>query len=117
MKEVEMKVLAKGIGASPGVAIGFTRIAFEPSEALEKLQGDDILVVPSTDPSWTIYMLKAKAIVTNTGGILSHAAIVSRELGIPCVVGTGDATSRLKDGQRISVDGTKGVIYVIPGES
>jgi len=117
MKETEMKVLVKGIGASPGIAIGFTRIAFEPSEAIKKFQGDDILVVPSTDPSWTVYMLKAKAIVTNTGGILSHAAIVSRELGIPCVVGTGDATSKLKDGQRISVDGSKGVVCVIAGES
>lgn len=116
MKEPEMKVLVKGIGASPGVAIGFIRIAFEPSEAVKKLQGDDILVVPSTDPSWTIYMLKAKAIITNTGGILSHAAIISRELGIPCVVGTGDATSKLIDGQKVFVDGSKGVVCIVAGE-
>lgn len=115
MKETEIRVLIKGIGASPGVATGFTRIAFEPSEAIRKLQGDDILVVPSTDPSWTVYMLKAKAIVTNTGGILSHAAIVARELGIPCVVGTRDATNKLEEGQRVFVDGSKGVVCDIKG--
>lgn len=66
-----------------------------------------------TGPGWTICMRKAKAIVTNTGGILSHAAIVAREIGIPCVVGTEDAVEKLEDGSKILVDGTEGEVYQI----
>lgn len=87
------------------------RVAFDPEEASKKMVGNDILVVPSTDPTWTISMQKAKAIIGNTGGLLCHAAIISRELGIPCVVGTIDATQRLKDGISVVVDGTEGIVY------
>lgn len=105
------KVLVSGMGASAGKIVGFVRILFDPSEALEKFLGDDILVTSVTDPTWTICMKKAKAIVTNTGGILSHAAIVAREMGIPCVVGTINGTEILRDGMKVEVDGQKGVVY------
>lgn len=105
------KVLIKGIGASQGVVIGYVRIAFDPSQVIEKFKEDDILVTSMTDPNWTICMRKAKAIITNSGGVLSHAAIVARELGIPCIVGTTNATEKLKDGIKIIVDGLKGLVY------
>lgn len=104
-------ILVKGIGASPGVVVGYVRIIFDPSDAMDKLKEDDILVTSMTDPSWTICIGKAKAIITNSGGVLSHAAIVARELGIPCVVGTENATEKLKNGMKIIVDGLKGLIY------
>ncbi|MFQ6119046.1 MAG: PEP-utilizing enzyme [Methanosarcinales archaeon] len=106
------KVILKGIAASPGMVKGFVRIAFDPTDALKKFQKDDILVTPMTDPSWTICIGKAKAIITNSGGILSHAAIVAREMGIPAVVGTKDATEKLKHGMEVIVDGSKGVVYI-----
>lgn len=104
------EVTIKGIGASPGTAIGFVRLCEEPSDVAEKFEGDDILVTAMTDPKWTVYMKMAKAIVTNSGGVLCHAAIVARELNIPCVVGTLNATEVLKDGMRIKVDGLTGLI-------
>jgi pyruvate,water dikinase len=117
MKRVQKKkLILKGIGASPGVAKGYARIASNPSEALEKFQKDDILVTFSTDPSWTTCLLKAVAVVTETGGVLSHAAIVSREFGIPCVVGAKKARKVLKDGMRIEVDGTNGFVYYLEEE-
>jgi pyruvate,water dikinase len=105
------RVLVRGIGASPGIAKGIVRIAFDPLEANKKFKGNDILVTSMTDISWTVCMRKAKAIITNTGGVLSHAAIVARELGIPCVVGTRNATERLKDGMEVVVDGLNGTVY------
>jgi pyruvate,water dikinase len=111
MSKEKRKILLKGIGASPGVVKGYARIASEPFEALRKFQKEDILVTSTTDPGWIICMSKAKAIVTDTGGALSHAAIVSRELGIPCVVGTRNATQVLKDGMKIEVDGTNGFVF------
>ncbi|MEM4809325.1 MAG: phosphoenolpyruvate synthase, partial [Desulfurococcaceae archaeon] len=79
-------------------------------EALEFKEGD-ILVTRMTDPDWVPLMKKAAAIVTDEGGMTSHAAIVSRELGIPCVVGTGNATKAVVSGTEVTVDGSKGVIY------
>ncbi len=110
-KNPKGRVLLRGIGASPGIVEGYVRVAFTPEEALSKFKGDDILVTPMTDPSWTVCIAKAKAIVTNTGGMLCHAAIVAREMGIPCVTGTGNATEKLKDGMKIVVDGSEGVVY------
>jgi pyruvate,water dikinase len=110
------KLILKGIGASPGVAKGFARIASNPSEALEKFQKEDILVTLSTDPSWTACILKAKAVITESGGVLSHAAIVSREFGIPCVVGARKAREILKDGMRIEVNGTNGFVFQLGEE-
>lgn len=107
----KQKIILRGIPASVGITKGSVRVVFDPFEIPEKFKGGDILVTSMTDPRWTISMRKAKAIITNSGGVLSHAAIVSRELGIPCVVGTKNATEKLKDGMKIKVDGLRGIIY------
>jgi pyruvate,water dikinase len=86
------------------------KIIHKPSEIDKVLEGD-VLVTEMTSPDYVPAMRRASAIVTDTGGRTSHAAIVSRELGIPCVVGTGTATSTLKTGQVVSVDGRSGKIY------
>ncbi|MGC9012023.1 phosphoenolpyruvate synthase [Thermogladius sp.] len=108
----EAKILAKGLPASPGVGAGVAKVIFDPKskEAMEFKQGE-ILVTRMTDPDWVPLMKKAAAIVTDEGGMTSHAAIVSRELGIPAVVGTGNATKVIQSGQEVTVDGARGVIY------
>ncbi|MCU7787070.1 phosphoenolpyruvate synthase [Pyrobaculum sp. 3827-6] len=103
-------VVVKGIPASPGVAVGAAKVCLTLEDAKKKLRKGDILVTKMTDPDWVPYMRIASAIVTDEGGRTSHAAIVSRELGIPAVVGTGNATSVLKDGVVYTVDGSKGVV-------
>jgi pyruvate,water dikinase len=110
--EVEAgKVLVKGIPASPGVAYGKAVVALTVDEAARKMKKGGILVTKMTDPDWVPYMKIASAIVTDEGGMTAHAAIVSRELGIPAVVGTGNATKVLRDGLEITVDGSRGVVY------
>lgn len=79
------KVLLKGIGASPGKYKGRVKVVFSPEEASKMIQKGDILVTPMTDPNFVPFMKIAGAIITNTGGVLSHAAIVSREFGIPYI--------------------------------
>lgn len=104
------EVLLKGAAASLGAAVGPVKIIHKPTEISKVMQGD-ILVTEMTTPDFVPAMRKAAAIVTDIGGRTCHAAIVSRELGIPCVVGTGTATSKLRTGQLITVDGGKGVVY------
>ena len=104
------KVLARGLPASPGIAIGKARIILDVKQAKDFQKGD-ILVTKMTDPDWVPIMKIASAIVTDEGGMTSHAAIVSRELGIPAVVGTGNATKVIKDGQEITVDAMRGIVY------
>lgn len=104
------EVLVKGIAASIGIASGPVRIIHSPSE-IDKVAQGEVLVTEKTNPDFVPAMKKAIGIVTDTGGQTSHAAIVSRELGIPCVVGTGKATAVLKSDQVISVDGAKGLVY------
>lgn len=104
------KVLLKGTPASQGIASGKIRVVSGVEDAGDFEEGE-ILVAEITDPSMTIMIGKAAAIVTDIGGVTSHPAIVSRELGIPCVVATQKATSVLKDGMKIEVDGSKGEIY------
>ncbi len=114
VKEVsvaEAKIVVKGLPASPGIATGRVKICLTVEEAAKKMQPGDILVTKMTDPDWVPYMRIAAAIVTDEGGMTSHAAIVSRELGIPAVVGTGNATQVLKDGEVYTVDGSRGVVY------
>ncbi|MGC8953377.1 MAG: phosphoenolpyruvate synthase [Desulfurococcus sp.] len=108
----EAKVLIRGLPASPGIGAGVAKVIFDPKskEAMEFKEGD-ILVTKMTDPDWVPLMKKARAIVTDEGGMTSHAAIVSRELGIPAVVGTGNATQVIKSGVEVTVDGGRGVIY------
>jgi len=104
------EVLLKGAAASMGAASGPVTIIHKPTE-IDKINKGDILVTEMTTPDYVPAMRKACAIVTDVGGRTCHAAIVSRELGIPCVVGTGTATSTLKTGQVITVDGAKGMVY------
>jgi len=79
-------------------------------EDASKLADGDILVCRSTSPSWTPLVARSSAVVTDTGGVLAHTAIVAREFGIPCVVGTKNATSLIKDGMTITVDGGEGTV-------
>jgi pyruvate,water dikinase len=104
--------LIRGNRGSPGKATGSARVVRSLAGA-GKLQPGDVLVVETTAPPWTPLFATAAAVVSDTGGILSHCAVVAREYGIPAVVGTGNATSRLADGQLIEVDGDAGTIRVL----
>jgi pyruvate,water dikinase len=106
----EGKVLVRGLGAAPGVASGRVRVVKALDQA-DELDEGDVLVTHMTAPDWVPLMRRAAAIVTDSGGMTCHAAIVSRELGIPCVVGTGQATDRLRDGETVTVDATQGEVH------
>jgi pyruvate,water dikinase len=108
--EIKAPVLLSGDGASPGIASGPVRIVPEASQ-IDKVKTGDVLVAEMTTPDFVPAMKRAVAIVTDRGGRTAHAAIVSRELGIPCVVGAEQATTTLTDGQVITVDGSHGKIY------
>ncbi|MDD5416597.1 MAG: phosphoenolpyruvate synthase [Candidatus Aenigmarchaeota archaeon] len=99
-----------GLGASPGIGVGTVKIVKDISE-LGKVGKGDILVTKMTNPDMVVAMEKAAGIVTDQGGSTCHAAIVSRELGIPCIVGTKSATQLLKDGQVITVDASHGRVF------
>ncbi|BCU68454.1 phosphoenolpyruvate synthase [Sulfolobales archaeon HS-7] len=109
-KASSAEIVVKGLAASPGLATGRARVILSVSDAKDFKKGD-ILITKMTDPDWVPVMRIAGAIVTDEGGITSHAAIVSRELGIPAVVGTRDATQKIKEGEEITVDATRGVVY------
>lgn len=112
-EEVEVEegeILVKGLGASPGIGIGRVKIVLSPDE-ISKVEEGDVLVTTMTTPDMVPAMRKASAIVTDEGGLTCHAAIVSRELGVPAVVGTEKATKVLKDEMLVTVDGDKGVVY------
>jgi pyruvate,water dikinase len=108
--DIDAPVLLSGAPASPGVASGPVRIVPDPSQIDRVLEGD-ILVAEMTTPDFVPAMKRASAIVTDRGGRTAHAAIVSRELGIPCIVGSKSATTILNDGQVITVDGSNGKVY------
>ena len=101
-----------GTGASAGIVRGTARLTFQPSE-FARIQAGDIIVCPSSNPSWVPVFEIAGGLVTNTGGVLSHAAVVAREFGLPAVVGTGDATTRIADGQMLEIDGTLGIVRLL----
>jgi pyruvate,water dikinase len=103
-------VLLRGLGGAPGSASGAARVLKSLDDAAG-LNDGDVLVTHMTSPDWLPLMRRAAAIVTDSGGMTCHAAIVSRELGIPCVVGTGEATRKLRDGEIVTVDATRGVVY------
>jgi pyruvate, water dikinase len=105
----EERVLLRGLGGAPGGASGAARVLRSLADA-DALRDGDVLVTHMTAPDWTALMRRAAAIVTDSGGMTCHAAIVSRELGIPCVVGTGEATRLLRDGEIVTVDATRGVV-------
>jgi pyruvate,water dikinase len=101
-----------GTPASPGIATGPARNILNPAGAV--LRPGEVLVAPSTDPAWTPLFLTASALVMEMGGMMSHGAVVARELGIPAVVGVAVATERIRTGETVTVDGTQGAVY-LPG--
>lgn len=109
-------VLLSGQPASPGVGIGGVRIVLDPHD-IDIVRPGDVLVAEMTTPDFVPAMKRASAIITERGGRTCHAAIVSRELGIPCVVGAGHATTQLAVGREVTVDGSTGVVYEGRAES
>jgi pyruvate,water dikinase len=114
LKAIADSDLSKIVGfpGSPGAAEGVVRVCRTVSE-IGQLKEGEILVAPTTSPSWAPAFQKIKAAITDVGGVMCHAAIVCREYGLPAVVGTGSATSRLKTGQRIKVNGATGEIDIL----
>ncbi len=110
--DAETEGVLNGIAASPGTVEGLARI-IRNSNDLKDLQQDEILVTMVTAPSWVSVFNRIKATVTDIGGQMSHAAIVCREYGLPAVTGTGSATSAIKTGDLIRVDGSKGVVTIL----
>ena len=108
---IEGDVLA-GTAGCPGVVTGRARIVRDPTSPPD-LEPGDIMVAPLTDPAWTPLFLAVDGVVVNVGGQVSHAVIVSREMGIPCVVSVADATEQIQDGATITVDGTNGNVTLI----
>ncbi|MCX6001769.1 MAG: phosphoenolpyruvate synthase, partial [Chloroflexi bacterium] len=108
--EEESKELIRGLGASPGRGSGEVRVLVSPDKD-NGFESGDVLVAAMTTPDWVPLMMKASAIVTDGGGVTCHAAIVSREMGLPCVVGTRNATKVLQDKMLVTVDGTHGTVY------
>ncbi|AHM56291.1 phosphoenolpyruvate synthase PpsA [Peptoclostridium acidaminophilum DSM 3953] len=106
----KLNVLVKGLGASPGVVFGAV-VKIKDMSELSKVKQGDILVAAMTNPDMVPAMRIAAAVVTDEGGRTCHAAIVSRELGIPCIVGSKNATVLLSDGQEVTVDATRGIVY------
>ncbi|MEK6760870.1 MAG: phosphoenolpyruvate synthase [Nanoarchaeota archaeon] len=111
VEKVNGEEIFSGLAASPGIASGKVRIV-KTFDDFRKIQSGDVIVTKVTNPGMVVVMQKASAIVTDEGGLTSHATIVSREMGIPCVVGTENATSILNDGDLITVDGFSGKIYL-----
>ena len=110
--EEQLKVVVKGISAGKkGYGVGIAKVVLNPDEANREMKKGDILVTDMTNPDFVPFMKIASAIVTDKGGVTSHAAIVSRELSIPCVVGTETATQVMKTGQQYTVDSRNGIIY------
>lgn len=108
-------VLLRGTSGSPGVAEGPVRVVRDSSEFGKLLKGE-VLVAPYTNPAWTPLFQRAAAVVVDAGGPASHAAIVAREYGIPAVMATISGTSQLRDGQRVRVDGSRGLVFDITSQ-
>jgi pyruvate,water dikinase len=106
--------LLTGLPGAPGQAAGLARILASPDEG-ERFMTGEVLVATMTSPDWVPVIRRAAAVVTDSGGMTCHAAIVAREMGVPCVVGTRTATSVLRTGEVVTVDGTRGAVY--PGQA
>ena len=102
----------RGTGASAGIVRGPARVTLT-QEDFGAVQRGDIIVCPSSNPSWVPLFAIAGGLITNTGGVLSHAAVVAREFALPAVVGTGDATTRIANGRLVEIDGTSGVVRLL----
>lgn len=109
-KAITGTVILEGLNASPGIGVGGVRI-IKTMEDLVKIKKGDVMVTEMTNPDMVVAMQKSAAIITDEGGMTSHAAIVSREMGIPAVVGTMHATTKLTDGMKVTVDGFNGKVY------
>ncbi len=107
-----MEKLLTGLGTSPGRATGKVRIV-NGSDDEDRFNDGEVLVTRITDPTMVMMMNKASAIVCDIGGMTSHPPILSREMGIPCVVATKNATTKLKDGQEVMVDGNTGDVFLV----
>ncbi len=108
---IDRVIVVQGLPASPGLHAGRAKIISSPQEAGRLMKDKDILVTRMTNPDWVPYMKIAGAIVTDDGGTTCHAAIVSREMGIPCIVGARNATKLLETGKEYTVDAKAGVVY------
>lgn len=106
----ERNIIIQGLPASPGIAYGVAHKILSADDITDFKEGE-ILITKMTDPDWVPAMVKAAAIVTDEGGMTCHAAIVSRELGTPCIVGTGEVTQKINSGDTITVDASRGVVY------
>ncbi|NNH69329.1 phosphoenolpyruvate synthase [Nocardia uniformis] len=115
-QSVPTQVLLRGLAAAPGRASGLVRVLQSPAEG-SALHDGDVLVAPMTNPDWLPTIIRAAAVVTDSGGMTCHAAIVARELGVPCVVGTRTGTTTLTDGTWVTVDGSTGQVYAGRTES
>ena len=102
----------EGIPGCAGKARGIARVVLDPSEPGDIGPGD-VLIAPHTDPSWTPLFVPVEAVIVNVGGQMSHAVIVSRELGLPCVVSVTDATHLIPDGALVEVDGQAGTVTIV----
>lgn len=107
-----MNLIAQGLGASTGIVTGRIRVLSSPNE-LDQLEAGEILVVQHSSPAWSIGMLRSGGIISEHGGIICHAAIVAREMGVPCVVAVEHATSLLTNGMIVRVDGETGTIHEV----
>ena len=105
------KNLFRGTPCSKGIVRGFIKVIANPAN--EKIEKDDIVVTKSTDPSWVMVFPLLKGLIVEVGSLLSHSAIISRELGIPSIVGVSNATQLLKTGDYIEFDGSTGIIHKI----
>ena len=102
----------EGIGGSPGVVEGVARVLLREDQ-FDEVRAGDVLVCSMTNPAWVVLFTKIAALVTDAGGLTAHPAVLSREFGIPAVVGTQDATSRINTGDRIRVDGSAGTVEIL----
>ena len=103
-----------GQGASAGRATGRVRLVYS-IEDFDAFEAGEVLVARATAPAWTPLFERAAAVVTDAGTLAAHASLVAREYGIPAVVGTGDATRRLRNGQVVTVDGAAGTVQIVRG--
>jgi len=110
IQEIKGEAILQGLAASPGIAVGKVKIIKDLAD-LPKIKTGDILVTGMTNPDMVVSMQKSAGIITDQGGLTAHAAIVSREMGIPCIVGTQNATEKLKDNDLITVDAYNGKVY------
>jgi len=104
-----MNTFFYGLGASEGEFEGTAKVLNTPEDQ-HKVEAGDIVIVYSSSPAWTIALLKASALISEVGGIICHTAIVSRELGIPCIVGVENVTKLIKDGDKLKINGKNGTI-------